>query len=193
MKKALVVLIIIVFFVFAGVIYYKNRGGTQAEYLNPASTNQTNSTTPMTISSPAFAQGQPIPKKYSCDDQGINPPLSIGNVPPGAQSLVLILDDPDAPGGTWTHWIVWNINPSTTAIAENAVPTGATVGQASSGQNAYGGPCPPSGTHHYYFHLYALPIKLSISSFSDVAALHKAMDGNVIGEAELMGTYSRGQ
>ncbi len=190
MKKAVVIVIVILIVALAGFVYYRNREGKLMSYSNPSS-NQINTTTPMTISSPAFAQGQAIPKKYTCDDAGINPPLNISSVPQEAQSLVLIMDDPDAPGGTWTHWIVWNILPSVTSIAENSVPPGAIVGQGSSGQNVYGGPCPPSGMHRYYFRLYALPLKLSISSFSDVAALRKAMDGYIIAEAELMGTYSR--
>lgn len=192
MKKAAVIAIVIVIILLAGVVYYRNRNGKTIEYTNQTSA-QTNTTTLMTITSPAFLEGQPIPKKYTCDDAGVNPPLAIAGVPAGARSLALILDDPDAPGSTWTHWVVWNIDPGTTSIAENSVPVGAMVGQASSGQNVYGGPCPPSGTHHYYFHLYALPLKLNVSSFSDAAVLHRAMDGNIIGEAELMGTYSRGQ
>ncbi|MDE2311673.1 MAG: YbhB/YbcL family Raf kinase inhibitor-like protein [Patescibacteria group bacterium] len=145
----------------------------------------------MTITSPAFADGQPIPKKYTCDGDGVNPPLAFSGVPKEAGSLALVIDDPDAPSGTWTHWTLWNIDPATLLIAENSVPSGAVQGQTSSGQNAYGGPCPPSGTHHYYFKLYALDSKLTIPSFADSRALAQALNGHVMSQAQLVGTYSR--
>ncbi len=188
MKKIVIVIVIVVIVVLIGIIYFRS-GNKTVTYTNQP--NQTNTNTPMKISSPAFVSGEAIPKKYTCDDIGVNPPLEISDVPAQAQSLALIIDDPDAPAGTWTHWVVWNIPPDTKTIAENSVPPTATVGQASSGQNVYGSLCPPSGIHHYYFKLYALPNKLTLSSFSDVAVLQKAMDGNVIATAELMGTYSR--
>jgi Raf kinase inhibitor-like YbhB/YbcL family protein len=149
----------------------------------------------MKIFSPAFTNGGPIPKKYTCDGDpkngGINPPLEISYVPEQAQSLVLILEDPDAPGGTWIHWVLWNFSPGVTSIPENSVPQGAVLGKTSSGNNFYEGPCPPSGTHHYYFRLYALPTILNLSSFADTSAVHKEIDGITIAEAEWMGTYSK--
>ncbi len=149
----------------------------------------------MKISSTAFNNGGPIPKKYTCDGDppsgGINPPLEISGVPEQARSLVLIVDDPDAASGNWTHWVVWNIPPGTTSIQENSVPGQAVQGKTSFGRNIYEGPCPPSGTHHYYFHLYALPTELNISAFADAQALHKEIDGMTIAEADWMGEYAK--
>lgn len=191
MKKS-IALVIIVAAAAGGWYAYRHFSGHIAIFKHSSSGPQaSNITIPMTIASPVFGQGQPIPTKYTCDGDGVNPPLQIGNVPAQAQSLALIVDDPDAPGGTWTHWLLWNIPPTVTSIGENSVPPGAVQGQASSGQNAFGAPCPPNGIHHYYFYLYALPEKLSISSFSDAAALRKAIGGMAIAEAELMGTYGR--
>lgn len=160
---------------------------------NPSATtpNPTINTTPMKITSPAFLDNQSIPQKYTCDGDGINPPLEFSNVPKGAKSLALTVRDPDAPMGTWTHWTVWNIDPAITSIAENFIPTGAVQGQTSSGQNIYGGPCPPSGTHHYIFTLYALSGKPSIPSYTQVDDLLKAIQPLVISQAELVGLYSR--
>src|ERR1051326_2739219 len=142
----------------------------------------------MQILSAAFGAGQAIPAKYTCDGDNTNPPLTFGEVPDQTQSLALIVDDPDAPNGTWTHWTLWNISASTTAIAENLLPSGAVVGQTSFGSQGYGGPCPPAGQQHrYFFKLYALDAKLTIPSYSDVKALTDAMDGHILQEAELMG------
>lgn len=145
----------------------------------------------MQITSPVFENNQNIPSKYTCDGDGVNPPLEFKDVPKEAVSLALIVDDPDAPAGTWVHWTLWNIDPTTTTIIENSVPPKAISGQTSSGQNIYGGPCPPSGTHRYFFKLYALDSKLSLSSFSLKEDLEKSMQGHVIKQAELVGLYSR--
>ena len=149
----------------------------------------------MQITSPAFINNQNIPSKYTCDGDGVNPPLEFKDVPKEAVSLALIVDDPDAPipppAGGWVHWTLWNMDPATTAITENSVPPKAIAGQTSSGQNVYGGPCPPSGTHRYFFKLYALDSKLSLSSFSLKEDLEKSMQGHVIMQAELVGLYSR--
>lgn len=191
MKKIILGITIVIILIIIGALAYKSFGGRTTSYINPAKTENNAATTPMTITSPVFEPGQAIPKKYSCDGDGVNPPLDIKDVPQQAQSLALIVDDPDAPAGTWTHWIMWNINPATASIAENSVPAGAVQGQGSSGQNVFGAPCPPSGTHRYYFKLFALDSKLSLSSFSDVKALEQAMDGHIISNAEVLGTYSR--
>lgn len=146
----------------------------------------------MQILSAAFLNGQTIPAKYTCDGDNTNPPLTFGEVPDQTQSLALIVDDPDAPNGTWTHWTLWNITATTTAIAENSVPPDAVQGQTSFGSQKYGGPCPPSGQQHrYFFKLYALDAKLSIPSYSDVNALTQAIQGHILQEAELMGMYGR--
>lgn len=142
------------------------------------------------VSSSAFAAGGKIPKKYTCDDANISPPLRIQNIPPGAKSLALIVEDPDAPGGTWTHWLVWNIDPHTSAFHENSVPGNGTQGTTDFGNARYGGPCPPSGSHRYYFKVYALDTTVSLPGSAKKAAIGKAIAGHVIAEGSLMGTYS---
>jgi hypothetical protein len=146
----------------------------------------------MTITSPAFKNNKHIPAKYTCDGENVNPPLEIKDVPGNAQSLVLISDDPDAPGGTWVHWTVWNIDPKTTEIAENSVPEGAVEGVTDFGKPGYGGPCPPPGTHRYFFKLFALDTKLDLSENTTAKDLEAAMEGHIIEKAELIGLYRRG-
>lgn len=145
----------------------------------------------MTISSPAFRENTRIPSKYTCDGENISPPLSIGSVPEGTKSLVLINDDPDAPVGLWVHWLLWNVDPGTTEIAQNSVPTGASEGTTSWGRTGYGGPCPPSGEHRYFFKLYALDTRLELPPSTDKKRLEAAMEGHVLDSAELIGLYSR--
>jgi Raf kinase inhibitor-like YbhB/YbcL family protein len=145
----------------------------------------------LTITSRAFAQNGPIPSTFTCDGADVNPPILIGNVPPAAKSLALIMDDPDAPAGTWVHWVVWNIAPATKEIRENTVPEGAQEGMSDFRRPGYGGPCPPSGTHRYYFKLYALDAMLALSQKTDKGGLEKAMQGHVLEKAELVGIYAR--
>lgn len=145
----------------------------------------------MKITSSAFENNQPIPKKYSCQGEDINPPLKFEEVSAQAKSLVLIMDDPDAPGGTWVHWVVYNINPKTTEIAENSLPTEATVGQNSWPKNSYGGPCPPSGTHRYFFKLYALNKALDLDSRANKSKVEDSIQDALIDQAELVGLYSK--
>lgn len=145
----------------------------------------------MKLTSSAFSHNQSIPSKYTCDGDNVNPPFSILDVPQNAKSLVLIMDDPDAPAGTWTHWTLWNIYPKTKEIAENSVPTEAIRGKTSFGSTGYGGPCPPSDTHRYFFKLYALYTTLSLSPSTTKPDLEKAMNGHILEETELIGLYSR--
>ena len=145
----------------------------------------------MIISTPAFKNGENIPSKYTCDGENINPPLEISGVPTGTKSLVLIMDDPDSPSGTWLHWSVWNISPQTTEIPENSVPAGAKEGLTSFGEIGYGGPCPHSGKHRYFFRLYALDSKLDLPQGASRTELEQAMAGHILAEAELMGLYER--
>jgi len=145
----------------------------------------------MKIESPAFENNQSIPSKYTCDGENVNPPLKISHAPKGAKSLVLVFDDPDAPAGTWVHWTIWNIDPQTEEIAEANVPQEAVEGITSFGKSGYGGPCPPSGTHRYFFKLYALDTVLNLDSSAGVSDMEKAMKGHVLDKAELMGLYER--
>ncbi|ACM18703.1 phosphatidylethanolamine-binding protein [Geotalea daltonii FRC-32] len=145
----------------------------------------------MKISSPAFTDSQSIPDRYTCNGNNISPPLRFENIPARAKSLALIVDDPDAPAGTWTHWIVWNMSPRTRELAENAAPREAIVGKNDFYHNSYGGPCPPSGTHRYFFRLYALDAVLQTAGHATRAELEKALQPHIIETAELMGTYQK--
>jgi len=145
----------------------------------------------MTITSPAFQEGDFIPAKYTGDGQDVNPPLRIEGVPRQAQSLVLIVDDPDAPMGTWNHWLLWNLDPSMQVIAERSVPVGAEAGTNDFRKREYGGPMPPSGVHRYFFKVFALDTVLKLSVGSNRAALDRALEGHVIAQGQLMGRYAR--
>jgi len=142
----------------------------------------------LSVSSPAFENNKLIPAKYTCDGDDVNPSLTIEGAPTETKSLVLIVDDPDASTGTWDHWIVWNI-PPTGKIAENTVP--GTEGINTGRQHSYGGPCPPGGTHRYFFKVYALDTMLDLSSNSNKKDVEKAMQGHVLAKGELMGLYRR--
>jgi Raf kinase inhibitor-like YbhB/YbcL family protein len=144
----------------------------------------------MKITSSAFQQAGNIPSKFTCDGADSSPPLQIGEVPPGAKSLVLVVEDPDAPSGLFTHWIVWNISPQTNAITEGSAPKGA-QGTNDFGKSGYGGPCPPSGAHRYYFKIFALDRELDLPPGSKRSQLDAAMKGHVVAQGELMGRYSR--
>ncbi len=143
------------------------------------------------LTSPAFPGNGLIPKEYTCDGADRNPPLGIRNVPPRTESLALIVDDPDAPRGTWVHWVVWNIARGTTEIAEASVPAGAVQGTNDFGRRSYGGPCPPSGTHRYFFKLYALDNSPALPAGATKKQLEEAMQGHILGSAELVGLYRR--
>jgi hypothetical protein len=140
------------------------------------------------IKSSAFANNGLIPSKYTCDGEDVNPPLRIDGIPQGTQSLALTVDDPDAPMGTWDHWIVWNISPSN-EIMENAVP--GVEGMNDFRKHSYGGPCPPSGTHRYFFKVYALDTRLNLSHNSRKKDLEKAMQGHILAKGETIGRYGR--
>lgn len=143
------------------------------------------------LKSSAFENNSKIPPKYTCDGQDVNPPLSISKVPTDAETLVLIVDDPDAPAGTFCHWTVWNILPQTEEILENSLPEEAVEGETDFGKTGWGGPCPPSGTHRYFFRIYALDTKIELEKGADKNELEKAMEGHILGEGELIGLYSR--
>jgi Raf kinase inhibitor-like YbhB/YbcL family protein len=144
----------------------------------------------MKITSSAFQQGGNIPSKFSCDGPNTSPPLQISGAPAEAKSLALIVDDPDAPSGLFTHWVVWNISPQTTTIAEGSTPKGV-QGTNDFGKSGYGGPCPPSGTHRYNFKVFALDRELDLPSGAKRSQLDTAMKGHVVAQGELMGRYAR--
>ena len=145
----------------------------------------------LTVTSAAFAEGAAIGARYTCDGEDVSPPLVIGATPAGTRSLALIMDDPDAPGGIWVHWVAWNIPPQTREIPESGMPAGARQGHNDWKRNGYGGPCPPSGTHRYLFRLYALDTTLTLASSATKADLERAMEGHVLAAGQLMGTYKR--
>lgn len=139
------------------------------------------------LNSPVFAENGDIPDKYTCKGENISPPLEISGIPDGTASLALIMHDPNAPSGDFLHWTVWNISPETKSIAENSVPHGAVQGQNGFGESDYGGPCPPSGTHHYEFDMYALKTKLNLPAGSSRTQLEQAMRNQIIAETKLVG------
>jgi Raf kinase inhibitor-like YbhB/YbcL family protein len=143
------------------------------------------------ITSPAFQNNGSVPRQYTCDGKDISPPLVIENCPKEAKSIALICDDPDASIGIWVHWVLWNIDPKAKEIAENAVPQGAVQGMNDFKRHQYGGPCPPSGTHRYFFKVYALDIMLNISPNSQKSDLEKAMKGHILAEGQIIGLYKR--
>jgi Raf kinase inhibitor-like YbhB/YbcL family protein len=143
------------------------------------------------LTSPAFTDNGSIPARFTCQGDDVNPRLDIEGVPAGAKSLVLIMDDPDAPAGTWDHWIVFNVAPDTASIAEDSVPAGAVQGRNGWGNSEYGGPCPPSGTHRYVFKLYALDTTLGLGNGAAKAEVGSAMQGHVLAQTKLTGLYRK--
>jgi Raf kinase inhibitor-like YbhB/YbcL family protein len=191
-RQSLILFIIILIILSSGaIILLREKTPKKSDVLLLQQNNAENIITNMKITSSAFADKQNIPSKYTCDGENINPPLSISNVPLKTKSLVLIVDDPDAPAGVWTHWTLWNIPPDSQIIPEGSEPSSAVQGKTSFGTNKYGGPCPPSGTHHYYFKLYALDSVLNLPEKTDSDNLQKAMSGHVIEQTQLVGLYSR--
>lgn len=146
----------------------------------------------MLLISPSFEDNAPIPKKFTCDGANINPELQIENVPENAKSLALIMHDPDAPmPGGFTHWVAWGIPPKTGLIKQESVPAGSMEGLNGAKKRGYTGPCPPSGTHHYEFHLYALDAKLDLPAATGKKELETAMEGHIVMQTELVGLYKR--
>lgn len=143
------------------------------------------------LTSPAFNQGSQIPSKYTCDGENINPHLIMHGIPARTKSLALLVEDPDAPSGLYVHWVMWNINPELKEIKEHTMPMGADEGINSGNQVGWDGPCPPSGTHRYYFRLFALDMKLKLGPDTRKEDLERAMEQHILATTELMGTYSR--
>jgi Raf kinase inhibitor-like YbhB/YbcL family protein len=150
----------------------------------------------ITITKAAFEEGGMIPRKYTCDGDDVSPPLAWTGVPGEAKTLALICDDPDAPVGTWVHWVLFNL-PRNTQELHQAIPpekelkNGAKQGRNDFGNIGYGGPCPPAGTHRYYFKLYALDTALNLTAGATKAELLKAMEGHILAQGQIMGKYRR--
>jgi Raf kinase inhibitor-like YbhB/YbcL family protein len=143
------------------------------------------------LSSPAFKNGGQIPKKYGCAGENVNPLLMIENIPPETRSMAVVFDDLDAPGGSYVHWVLWNIDPGTGEIKENSIPGGAVQGMNDFKKQNYGGPCPPTRPHRYVFKVFALDTLLVLNPGSTKPDLEKAMKGHILGQTQLKGTYSK--
>jgi Raf kinase inhibitor-like YbhB/YbcL family protein len=148
------------------------------------------------VKSTVFGEGNPIPKRYTCDDLNVSPPLEMSGVPESAKSLAVICEDPDAPSGVWTHWVIFNIPPESKTLPEGVemhelFEDGSKQGLNDSGRVGYSGPCPPGGTHRYYFRVYALDSKLDLPPRISKQELLNAMEGHVLDKGQLMGLYSR--
>ena len=179
MRYFFLVIIVIAGFIYGGLWLSKNQGFHGDRY-KPT----------MQISSSAFVNNASIPTNFTCSGLNINPPLTFSKIPTEARSLALILDDPDAPNGTFTHWVVYNISPSTTSVAQGVNPNGV-VASNSAGTRNYVGPCPPSGEHRYHFKLYALDLVFRDGEFANKGQLEEAMRGHVIDQAELIGRFQK--
>lgn len=142
----------------------------------------------LSISSPVFDNEGMIPPRYTCDGDNINPPLVVDGIPEGTESLAIIMEDPDAPKGTFDHWLSWNIPPSA-GIPEHSNP--GINGHNSAGKTGYHGPCPPNGSHRYYFYVFALDTSLDLPADASKQQLKSAMEGHILAESELMGRYER--
>jgi Raf kinase inhibitor-like YbhB/YbcL family protein len=152
--------------------------------------------TSIQLTSSAFADGQPIPARFTCTGDDLSPPLAWSGAPETAQSFALIMDDPDAPGGTWVHWVVYNLPASTASLPEAVQPDEQLAGGGLHGKNSwkktgYGGPCPPSGTHHYVFRLYALDALLELDAGATEKDLAGPMEGHILARGQLVGTYQK--
>src|SRR5437016_8806149 len=150
----------------------------------------------MKLTSTAFKEGEPIPRAYTCDGPNVSPALEWSGVPKSAKTLAIICDDPDAPSGTWVHWALYDLPAENIGLVENMPATESLRAGGFQGKNdfekiGYGGPCPPSGTHRYFFKIYALDVELPLKPGATKADLEKAMEGHIVGQAQLMGTYRR--
>jgi Raf kinase inhibitor-like YbhB/YbcL family protein len=149
----------------------------------------TSGATVITVTSTAFDDGQPIPQKYGCDGAEVSPPLAWSGVPSDAVTLALVVDDPDAPGGTFVHWVVANVDPAESGVAEGTTPAGGVEVANSSGDASYAGPCPPSGTHHYRFTVYALSSTIDVAADTSLDDVFAAIDDASVGQGTLTGIY----
>jgi len=198
MRRKIIFIVIGVFLLvfFASVVIFyllgPTRGATFSSIVEIPSSEAS-----FSLISPDFANGEPIPARYTCDGENIPPTLSWSDPPPGTKSLALIVDDPDAPVGTWTHWIVYNIPPDVRTMDQSFTPgiqindVKILFGKNSWGKQAYGGPCPPSGTHRYIFQLFALDILLGPKDRMTKNDLSAQMQNHILGFVQIMGTYTK--
>lgn len=196
MKKFILILIMIIVFVVFGVILktrFNNHektpnvvGLANPTYISHMKEGNMKLTT-------VFANNEKIPSKYTCDGEDLAPELTVTEVPSEAKSLVLIVDDPDAPMGTWVHWVVYNIPTSTVKIDAKNLPKEAKEGITDFGRLGWGGPCPPSGTHRYFFKLYAIDTTLDLAEGATKSQVEKEIKNHIVEKAELIGLYKRGQ
>jgi len=193
MRFVLFVLIIVDLFLLFGCKENSNQKDDAIITNNKIINNQSVEVEQMTlkITSDAFKNNSNIPAKYTCKGEDVSPSLIFEGVPANTKSLALIVDDPDAPMGDWVHWVMFNINPKSTKINEDSLPNGAILGRNDFGKLDWGGPCPPSGTHRYFFKLYALDTVLSLNPGVTKQQLLSAMNGHIIEKTELMGLFKK--
>ena len=190
-------------FLFAAVLLTGAACGNGQRTIAPPPTPQASTNTAgsqqksdMKLTSTAFKEGEAIPRGYTCDGANVSPPLEWTGVPKTAKTIAIIADDPDAPAGTWVHWVLYNLPADGLGLIENTPQTETLKGGGAQGKNdfgkiGYGGPCPPSGTHRYFFKFYALDSELTLKPGATRAEVEQAMEGHIVGQAQLMGTYSR--
>lgn len=195
MKSKVVLLGLIM---IASLLACSNRSGSSAGKPTTQNQNQDQSQNAKEIklTSTAFKEGEPIPRQYTCNGVNVSPPLEWSGVPKSARTLVIIADDPDAPSGTWVHWVLYNLPADNIGMVENLPATdelraGGFQGKNDFGKTGYGGPCPPSGTHRYFFKIYALDSELPLKAGATKAEVEKAMEGHVVAQGQLMGTYRK--
>lgn len=193
--KATLFIIVVVIIIGSFVVALNNDrstdvAGDDEAKLNNSINNQNQIMNTLKLTSSAFEHNGKIPSKYTCDGEGINPAFEISGVDENAKSLVLIMDDPDAPSGVWDHWVKFNIATSTTEIKKASEPKG-TSGVGTGGNKDYFGPCPPDREHRYFFKLFALDIELELEEGATKKQVEKAMEGHILQQAELIGLYER--
>jgi len=196
MRKFILPLVVITAVAICGIYIYINQSqnsstnNSKSTSVDPIETGD-NSTLHLHLTSAAFTNGNKLPATYTCDGENVNPPVTISNPPEGTKSLVMIVDDPDAPSGRWVHWVVANIASDTKTIPDNSVPQGALVGKNDFKSNRYEGPCPPGEEHRYFFKLYALDTTLTVNSNITAPEIEQLMQGHILDTAELIGIYER--
>lgn len=190
--KAITLLLLMMLLVVTGCA---TRPQVSAQNSAPTSTPQSTNVS-IKLTSTAFKEGEPIPRQYTCDGVNVSPSFEWSGVPKPAKTLAIVADDPDAPAGTWVHWVVYNLPADNIGMVENLPATenlkaGGFQGKNDFGKIGYGGPCPPSGTHRYFFKIYALDSELPLKAGATKAEVEKAMEGHVVSQGQLMGTYRK--